>query len=49
MVPFLGHIGFFQSDIVSFRGVVLQVWPQQRPRADYNEVMQEHRIFKEDR
>jgi hypothetical protein len=49
MVPFLGRIGFFQSDIVSFRGVVLQVRPHQRPWVDYIEVVQEHCIFEEDR
>jgi hypothetical protein len=49
MVPFLGRIGFFQSDIVSFRWVVLHVRLQQRPRVDYIEVVQEHCIFEEDR
>jgi hypothetical protein len=49
MVLFLGRIWFFQSDIVSFREVVLQVRPQQQPRVDYIEVVQEHCIFEEDR
>jgi hypothetical protein len=49
MVPFLGRIGFFQSDIVSFSGVVVQVRPQEGPRAEYIEVVQEHCIFEEDK
>jgi cyclin-A len=39
-VPCLGRVGFFRSDIVPPRGVVLQVQPQKRPRADYIEAVQ---------